>query len=297
MHAPRGPLTIDELMPSGPLRRLGQQVFLHETIDSTNAFLLARAATAGDGAVAWAEFQTAGRGRLGRRWEAPRGSAVLLSVLLHEDEGSPALALGPMLAAVAACEAIETATDCSPAVRWPNDIVLNKRKLGGVLAESCPLLENMAAQSRGHATGPAQSRGHATAQRRDHATSRRAVVIGVGINCLQQRAHFSEDLVGKATSLETESTQPVNRAAIAAGLLARLDHWLTTATEGPDGWATLRSAWRAHCQDIGTRVTLEHDARAFAGTALDICENGDVIVELDEGGRRQFPATTTIRTW
>ncbi|MCK4341676.1 MAG: biotin--[acetyl-CoA-carboxylase] ligase [Phycisphaerae bacterium] len=267
MTSPQRPLTVDDLLPHGPLGRLGGRVFVHETLDSTNAFLLGRAADAGDGAVAGAEYQTAGRGRLGRRWEAPRGAAILLSVLLHEAADSPVLTHGALLGAVAACEAIEAATDCSPGVRWPNDIMLNRRKLGGVLAESCT-----------HADG-------------------RAVVIGVGLNCLQQRGHFKGELADKATSLECESHQPVDRAALAAGLLARLDDWLASSAQEPRDWAALRAAWRARCEDVGTRVTLEHDGHVFTGTALDISDTGDVIVELDQGGRRHFAAATTTRVW
>jgi BirA family biotin operon repressor/biotin-[acetyl-CoA-carboxylase] ligase len=246
---------------------LGRTVFVHDTIDSTNRFLLEQAATLGDGAVASAEYQTAGRGRLGRRWLAPRGSSVLLSVLLLESADSPLLAQGALLASLAACEAVEAATDCSPTVRWPNDVMVAGRKVGGVLAESCLL--------------------------GCHAT--RAVVIGVGINCLQQRGHFADELARTATSLESESARAVNRASVASGLLARLDHWLRVTVEQLDGWTQVRSAWRARCQDQGTRVTLEHDGRTFAGTALDISDDGDLVVELDQGARRAFTAATTTR--
>jgi BirA family biotin operon repressor/biotin-[acetyl-CoA-carboxylase] ligase len=139
--------------------------------------------------------------------------------------------------------------------------------VGGVLAESCSLPER----------------------------SGRAVVIGAGINCLQQRGHFTDELARIATSLECESAEPVNRASVAAGLLARLDHWLRVAVEQPDGWTRVRSAWRVRCQDTGARVTLEHDGRTFTGTALDISEEGDLVVELDQGGRRAFAGTTTAR--
>ncbi len=227
VHAP---LTEKDLFPTGPLRRLGRRVFIHDTIASTNTFLLDRAAKAGDGAVACAEFQTAGRGRLGRRWEAPRGSSILLSVLLTEPADSPVLSQGALLAALSACEAIEMASECAPAIHWPNDVVLNGRKLGGVLAESCAL------------SRPADA-------------GKRALVIGVGLNALQQRGHFPPELADKATSLEIEARHPVDRAAIAAGLLARLDHWLVSGAQPPDGWAVAWAAlrarlpWGAHARD------------------------------------------------
>ena len=259
------PLTVEDLLPQGELARLGRRVFMHAATDSTNLFLLERAGELGDGTVACAEFQTAGRGRLGRRWEAPRGSSILVSVLLHEPADSPLLSAGAMLAALAACEAIETATDCTPGVRWPNDIVRAGRKLGGVLAESCVL------------PGAA-----------------RAVVIGVGINCLQHRAHFAGALADTATSLECECRHPVARPAVAAGLLERLDHWLLRCRQA-EAWSDIRSAWQRRCEDVGTRVTLEHDGRTYAGTALEIAATGELVVALDDDTRRQFDAANTTR--
>jgi BirA family biotin operon repressor/biotin-[acetyl-CoA-carboxylase] ligase len=259
------PLTRAELLPQGARRRLGRQVYLHGMIDSTNAFLLREASSAGDGAVAWAEFQTAGRGQLGRQWESPRGSSILLSVLVVEPPDSPLISQAALLAAVAASEAIEQTTTCTPGIRWPNDLVLDRRKVGGVLAESCAV------------------------------PGGRAVVIGVGINVYQQPGHFPRELVESATSLECASTQPIERAAVAAALLERLDTWLATTGESPASWTRLRTAWQARCVDVGTRVALAHNGRKYAGTALDIAENGDLIVQLVEGGRTVFAAATTTR--
>lgn len=256
------PLTAQDLVPR-PLLRLGRRVYVHASISSTNTFLLEHVAEAGDGAVAWAESQTAGRGRLGRRWLAPRGSSVLLSVLLIEPADSPVRSHAALLGTVAACEAIEATTDCTPAVRWPNDVFLGGRKVGGVLAES------------GGDVG--------------------AVVIGVGINCLQHRRHFDAELHETATSLECESRHVIDRAAVAAALLVRLDDWLLAASRDPAAWFGLRTAWRQRCEDFGRPIALEHDARPFTGTAVDIAENGDLIVQLDHGGRRHFASATTTR--
>lgn len=261
------PLTPADLLPHGPLHRLGRRVVVLDAVDSTNQFLLEQAGALGDGAIAWAEYQTSGRGRLGRRWEAPRGSSVLLSVLVREPAGSPMFTQGALLAAVAACEAIESTSACSPGVRWPNDIVRGGRKLGGVLAESSAL----------------------------PATADRALVIGVGINCLQQRGHFSGELAQTATSLECECAHPVDRAVIAAALVARLDHWLVACRAGPTGWRKVHAVWRARCEDPGTRVTLEHNGRTYCGTALEVSDTGDLVVELDEGGRQPFAAASTTR--
>lgn len=273
------PLNRKDLLPTGPLRRLGRRVFVRDTIESTNKLLLERAQEAGDGAVAYAECQTAGRGRLGRRWLAPRGSSVLMSVLLIEPADSPLQSQGALLGAVAACEAIEQTTDISPVLRWPNDLMHGGRKLGGVLAESCTVV--MQGADRPDRAGAGQ----------------RAVVIGIGINCLQQRGHFGGELFDKATSLDCETDRPVHRGPVAASLLARVDHWLGACAEKPDGWAGMRAAWRIRCEDVGTHVTLEESGQTFTGTALDISDEGSLIVQLDQGGRRYFASATTTRVW
>lgn len=280
------PLTENDLFPNGPLNRLGRQVLVLDQIDSTNAVLLARAAALPDGTVAVADYQTAGRGRQRRRWTAPRGSSILLSVLLIESgdsplslggssgETTPAVPHAAMLAALAACEAIDACTDCQPALRWPNDLALGGKKLGGVLAESTPV----------GTARPAHPRA-------------RALVIGIGINCLQQPGHFQGELADKATSLEIESAQPIHRATLARELLRRIDAHLVACARESRGWEQVRTAWKSRCDDLGAHVTLQDGGQSFTGTVLDITAEGALLVQLDHGGRRHFGSATTTRLW
>ena len=266
------PLTAAALLPAGPLGRLGGRVAVLPEVDSTNTYLLAHAAEFGDGAVAVAEFQTAGRGRQGRRWLAPRGSSVLLSVLLYEPEGSPLITHAAMLAALAAAEAVEMETDCQPMVRWPNDLMVAGRKLGGVLAESTPLHP-----------------------REGVPRGRRAVAVGVGLNCLQHRGHFPPELADIATSIEIESEEPIERATIARRLLERLDTHFSREEPDARSWEWLRAAFSARCDDYGAHVRLVENNREFTGTVIEIADNGDLMVQLDDGARRRFESTTTTR--
>lgn len=261
------PLSREDLPPTESLRRLGREILFFSEIDSTNAFLLRQAGVWPDGTLAFAELQTLGRGRLGRRWLAPRGSSVLCSALLIEDVDVEWLTLLPMLAGLAAAEAVEQATGLAAGVRWPNDIVLAGRKLGGVLIESVAL----------------------------GSAARRAIVIGVGLNVLQQAGHFAPEIVSHATSLEIASPSPVDRPAIARALVERLDAWLSSAA-APDA-AQIRRAWLARSQDLGTRSRLVHDGRVFAGTIVDLDEHGDLVVQLDQGGMRCFRGAVTAREW
>lgn len=274
------PLRERDLLPHGPLRRLGCRVLLFPEVESTNSHLLARAAKLPDGTLAFAEFQTAGRGRHARRWHSPRGASVLLSVLLHEPAASPWIAAAGLAAAVACCEAIERTTDCRPAVRWPNDVTIDGRKVAGVLVETAT-----------HEQSPA-----------------RAVVIGIGLNCLQHRGHFDDELAQRATSLEIESSHAVDRAAVAAALVERLDALLTAAPSRPKSKGNtdvppvspegiVRARWLERCHDRGTAVTLVSDGRTYRGVVADVLADGNLLVQLEDGRRTRFGAATTTRLW
>ena len=202
---------------------------------------------------------------MGRSWHCPRGAGLLISVLLHEAEDSPLPQWSTTLAAVAAVEAVRQATECTPVLRWPNDLYLAGRKLGGVLCETTALNGR-----------------------------RRALVIGVGINCLQQPGHFPPELRERATSLEIASTGPVDRQAVAAALIARLDARLADMVSDGGGQRLL-SEWTRLCADVGQAVRLVESGVEHVGRVVALEAEGDLLVQLDSGGRRRFAARTTTR--
>lgn len=261
------PLTQSDLLPNGPLARLGGSLHWFSEVASTNGFLLDNAERLPDGAIAWTEFQTAGRGRQGRVWEAARGASVLLSVLLHEPANSRLVRYASIAAALGARQAIVVASACKPRLRWPNDIVIGGRKVAGVLSESA------------------------------HTARGRALVVGVGVNCLQHAGHFGEALRDKATSLEIESDAAVSRSAVAGEIVRQLDRQFAAAAAAPDCVAVWREGWRRHSDDAGRHVRLIEGGREFAGTIVELSEEGGVVVQLDRGGRRLFSADTTSRQW
>lgn len=268
---PRQPLTAEQLQPY-PVTRLARRVILLAEIDSTNRYLLDQARTLPDGTIVWAEHQTAGRGRLGRRWSAPPGSSVLMSALLIEPPDTPLLSGATMLASVAACEAIRLAAPRGAELRWPNDLVIDGRKVGGVLTES-----RLLSSAEGRA-------------------AQRAVVIGVGINCSQRLDELPADTSIPPTSLQLACGRPIDRARLARSLLERLDAWLESARAEPvRTWTALRAAWAAACRDAGTRATLVSDGCARRGTILEIRPDGALRVRLDDGSERCFVAETTTR--
>ncbi len=272
-----GKLQLERITDGLTTRRVGRRIEVHETVVSTNEVAWTQVAeqSAGDGLVVFAEYQSAGRGRLGRSWGSPRGASVLMSLVLVDLEGEiggDALAL---LAAVAAVDAVDTATTMTPEIKWPNDLMINGRKLGGILVE-CH-----------RAPSPTLSR--AGARQQDGPPS--VYVVGIGINCLQHRNHFPPELRASATSLDLESPHPVDRTEVARNLLIELDRWLAE----PSRWdaRVLRDEWVRRALPLGRRIRLRQVGEEFSGHVVDVDPAAGLVVQLDRGGRRLFDAAST----
>jgi BirA family biotin operon repressor/biotin-[acetyl-CoA-carboxylase] ligase len=276
------------------VRRVGRNVVVLPEVDSTNSYaldvLLLQHGAAADGWAIFAEYQTAGRGRLGRSWHSPRGAGLTFTVLLCEAADSPPTAphsaLSPphsalrtphsvppparlvMAAAVAVAAGIEQAADVEPEIRWPNDLYVRGKKLAGILIET-----------------------RSTAVLGDDAAAGvSAAAIGIGVNCLQHAGHFPPELRGQATSLDLESPHPVDRAGVARAILRQLD--VRLAADQTDD--ELAAAWRSRSTDIGAYVTLADHGRTFTGRIIDVQPRTGLLLQLDTGAPREFdPATTT----
>ncbi len=247
-------------------KRIGRDVRCLEEVDSTNTYLLQRAADWPDGTAVFAEYQTRGRGRFQREWQAPRRASVLMSVLLRATPTSELSGLLSMAAVVATRAAVLQTTGVDARIRWPNDLEVRGRKLAGVLVESCPI---------------------------PHPAAHRAYVIGIGLNCWQQPGHFPPAMRAHATSLEIESAVAVDRSAVASALLERLDDLLSGTTRSDHD--RIQAAWRDACDDVGRSVTLQADGRTYAGTITEVTAIGDLVVAQDDGSRMRFEAAKTTR--
>jgi BirA family transcriptional regulator, biotin operon repressor / biotin---[acetyl-CoA-carboxylase] ligase len=177
--------------------RFGHVYRYAEVAPSTQRML---AEDKGEGAVAVAEEQTEGRGRLGRRWEAPAGTSVLVSVLLLPAVEAARLPELSLVAGGAVAEAIVEVTGIEPAIKLPNDVLVGGRKVAGILAES----------------------------------SEGRVVLGIGLNANQTLEQLPPGAHTEPTSLRIELGEPVNRAQLLAAILLRLeqayDAWIATGT-------------------------------------------------------------------
>ena len=217
--------------------RFGEPYLYEPECESTQLLLLGSGMP--EGAVAVTDRQTGGRGRLGRRWEAPAGSSLLVSVLLHPppERARPELSL---VAALAAAETVESATSLSAQVKWPNDVMLNRRKVAGILSE----------------------------------LSEGTVVVGIGMNVNQRREELPADTPTEAGSLVRDAGEGPQRAALLGSLLDRLERDYGTWLDA--GVSALYSEIGARDFLRGRRITIDGEP----ATALQIVRDGRLEIDL-----------------
>lgn len=220
-----------------------------DEVDSTQneARRLAEAG-APEGTVVRAEHQTRGRGRLGRTWLDEPGSGLLVSIILRPHVDFPRFPQLSLVAAVAVAEAIHEMTALPVALAWPNDLLIHDRKVAGILAESVVPGD----------AGP-------------------VVILGIGVNVNQNR--FPGELAARATSLALEAGRQFDRETLLGALRDRLERWYRRWAT--DGFEPVREAWRRRAGMLGQRVA---DNRGVVGIALDLGEDGALLVLTDGGG-------------
>ena len=224
-----------------------------DTIDSTNtrARELARQGAA-HGTVLIADHQTGGRGRRGRSFHSPAGFGIYLSVILRPRCTPQELMHLTCAAAVAMCDAVEAVTGFRPGIKWTNDLVYGTRKIAGVLTE-------LGFDNRGNVN---------------------FAVIGIGINCCQQEQDFPEDIRDIAGSLGSVSGKEIDRAKVAAAMmdaLHEMDAQLLT------GKTDILNRYRRNCITLGKEISLVRGEEVRHGTALDIDDDGALLVRFSDG--------------
>jgi BirA family biotin operon repressor/biotin-[acetyl-CoA-carboxylase] ligase len=268
-HAPESlPPEISGALANVALSRLGRRFLYFRETGSTNDVAAALAASGDhEGVVVIADAQTAGRGRRGHTWFSPPGAGLYVSVVLAPRHAAVqqerATALLTMMAGVAIAEAVEHATGLSAAIKWPNDLLVGRRKLSGILAEGV----------------------HTPAGARLH-----SVVLGYGINV--SAAAYPLDLADRATSLESELGRAVDRSLVCAMTLAALAARYDDLLAGR--YDAILDAWRRRAPGaLGARVSVERPEGARAGVTAGVDADGALLVNV--GGQIERIVSGEVR--
>lgn len=235
---------------------------LIDECESTNSLLLARAAQgAPHASVVACESQTAGRGRRGNEWFAAIGGSLAFSLLWRFRQGAGALSGLSLAVAVGAARALEALGVRGVMLKWPNDLLLNERKLGGILIEMS-----------GDFSGPS------------------AAVIGVGIN-VRLPASLRERL---PTATDLNEYQDISRTPLLARLLEDIAGVLEEFSRS--GFGAFREEWQARHAWAGRRVALQLAERRVAeGDALGVAEDGALLLRSDSGVQRFHSGELSLR--
>ncbi len=240
-------------------KRVGGKILVYKTTSSTNDVAAEYAKNKkNDGLAVFAEHQTSGRGRAGNKWLSAPSQSLLCSVLLTKTTVNHELL--SLTAAVAVAQAVGKIGRYNSKIKWPNDIILNGKKIAGILIESKSLNRDT------------------------------AFVIGIGINCHQVKDSFPPELHSIVTSLDIESRTFCDRNLLAKRVLTFLDHWLDTAGKSSE---KVVEQWRKLGILLGHRLTVIFNRRKFSGNCIGIDPQKGLILQLDRGGVRIFPAAHT----
>lgn len=248
---------------SGPLAgcTVGSTLLCLDTIDSTNTECKRRAmAGAPHGLVVLSDEQTGGRGRLGRSFQSPKGCGLYLSALLRPNLEPSQVANLTAWVAVAVCDGIQAACGVRPRIKWTNDIVLDGKKLCGILTE-------LGLESE--------------------TNSLEYLVTGIGVNVNHRPEDFSEDVRPIAASLAMCLGHPVRRVELAAQIIRALDRMWASF---PDNKAEYLARYRSDCLTPGNQVQLITPVSRQQAKAIAIDDDFRLVVEFPDGQQQALSA-------
>lgn len=205
---------------------------------------------AAEGTVVVADYQSGGRGRLGRRWEAPPGTSLLLSLLFRPPLAPAQMQRLTMACGLAVADAIGSQTGLEVGLKWPNDVVLGDQKVGGILTEL-------------------EVQGSAVA----------FAVVGIGLNVNLDPDALGKDLLVQATSLSQALGRPVPRLPLLLALLEAAEARYLALRQG----LSPHREWAARLATLGHRVTVSDAGRSLEGVAEGVDANGALQLRLDDG--------------
>lgn len=245
-------LTYEEIKEYLSTKFVGRNICYFDTISSTNMEAKRIALKNPEGTVVISEEQAKGKGRLDRNWVSPPKKGIWMSMILKPETEPTKVAKITLLGAAAVNKALEDMGIYSK-IKWPNDIVINGKKVCGILTEmSCEL--NMI----------------------------NYVIMGIGINVNMDRGDFSENLINKATSLKIEQNKEINRKELLAGILNRFEEFYIPFKEDNEISEVIEIC-KKNSALIGKKVRVIKDGETKTGKALDINNEGQLVVIFEDG--------------
>jgi BirA family biotin operon repressor/biotin-[acetyl-CoA-carboxylase] ligase len=240
-------------------KRIGRKILVYNHTSSTNDIAAEYAKNKdNDGLAIFAEEQTAGRGRAGAKWHSGKADSILCSILLTTCKCKAELL--SLTLAVAVAETIGKIANSHAKIKWPNDIILNGKKIAGILLETKTINNHI------------------------------AYILGIGINCHQKKTSFPRELQTTATSIDIESRSICDRISLAKRLLSSLDHWLEAAE---NTGKKIIEQWRKLSILLNQRVMVIYNGKKFTGNCIGINPEKGLILQLERGGVRMFDAAHT----
>lgn len=243
----------DLLARLGKTKVVGRDIRVFEQTSSTNdvAEKLARDGVK-EGVVVFAESQTKGRGRLGRKWLSPTHRGLWFSVLLRPHVRPQETTQLTVISATALRRAIQSVTGLAPDIKWPNDLLVNGKKVAGILTEMSAEVDRV-----------------------------RHVILGIGLDVNQDANEFGAELRPIATSLKLATGAEVDRAELAAEILRELD--LDYARVCMGKFSAVADEWEAACVTIGKNVAVQMGNLNFRGRAEALDDDGALLVRTEHG--------------
>lgn len=232
---------------------IGQKIYAFWSIGTTNDFAY-RMAEHGEqeGALVIAEQQERGRGRKARTWNSPFSRGLWFSLILRPDLPSSQAGLIPYIAGVSIAEAVENLLNLKPKLKWPNDLLIMKKKFCGILSEV--EFENGRIKF---------------------------IILGIGINVNQKAGEFPNELNELATSLRIEANTRIDRADLLAEILARFEQNYEVSKDG-DFCAILKS-WKNRSLHFNKNIVIMQENKRFEGLFKEIDKEGCLILQTKKG--------------
>ncbi len=243
----------DLLARLGKTKVIGRDIRVFEQTTSTSDVIekLARDGVK-EGAVVFAESQTSGRGRLGRKWISPERKGLWFSILLRPDLRLQETTQLTVASATALRRAIQSETGLKPEIKWPNDILIGGKKVAGILTELSAELDRV-----------------------------KHVILGIGVDVNLDAGEFPPELRKLATSLKIESGKPISRPELAAAILRELDFDYARICAGK--FTAVADEWETHCATIGKDVTVQIGDRKIRGRAESLDDAGALRLRTEHG--------------